>query len=361
MEQWPVGQVQLAGAGRVARGDDRVHQLLLLRVEAARNRARQMPGAIAVRFRCTLRPAGPGGVFPGWRRYRQVGSRPSEPAHGLHTVGPASGLSPGQHGRHADAQPVRQLAGLAAQLQSHLVEAAVLLLTEDPQAAQQFYRELFGWRFTTDKYTPDYIVIYNGDKPIGGIVPHKDKDPNIQESMWLVSLSVADVDRAVSAVKARQGEVLDGPADVRGRGRMAVVRDAEGAELVLIRAAGGDPPDGGVKTGEWLWVDLFTKDAQKALDFYGAVAGYNTQTIPTADEDFIILLRRSGRAYAGVVKLQWDEVEPNWLPYIKVDDLEGTISKAEMLGGILLLRTQDVAIIADPTGGVFGIQTVGGK
>lgn len=234
------------------------------------------------------------------------------------------------------------------------------LLTEDSKAAQQFYRELFGWRFAADKNTPDYIVIYSGDKPIGGIVPHENKDPNIQESMWLVSLSVEDVNGAVSAVKARKGEVLDGPVDIKGRGRMAVVRDAEGAELVLIRAAGGDPPDAGVKAGEWLWVDLFSKDVQKAQDFYGAVAGYTPQSVPTADEDFIILLRRGSRAYAGVVKLKLDDVEPNWLPYVKVDDLEDTISRAEKLGGILLLRTDNVAIIADPSGGVFGIQMMGG-
>jgi len=234
------------------------------------------------------------------------------------------------------------------------------LLTEDSKAAQQFYRELFGWRFAADKNTPDYIVIYSKGKPIGGIVPHENKDPNIQESMWLVSLSVADVDLAVSAAKARKAEVLDGPTDIKGRGRMAVIRDAEGAELVLIRAAGGDPPDAGVKVGEWLWVDLFTKDAEKALDFYGALAGYTPQSVPTADEDFIILLRRGSRAYAGVVNLALEDVEPNWLPYIKVDDLAGTIRQAEKLGGTMLLRTENVAIIADPSGGVFGIQMTGG-
>jgi predicted enzyme related to lactoylglutathione lyase len=140
------------------------------------------------------------------------------------------------------------------------------LLTEDTQAVQEFYRELFGWRFAADQYLPDYIVIYSGDKPIGGIVHHENKDPEIQESMWMVSLSVSDVDRAVSAVRARYGEVLDGPMDVKGRGRLAVVRDAEGAELVLIRASGGDPPDAGVKAGEWLWVDLFNHDAEKAKE-----------------------------------------------------------------------------------------------
>jgi predicted enzyme related to lactoylglutathione lyase len=234
------------------------------------------------------------------------------------------------------------------------------LLTEDSKAAQDFYMQLFGWRFAADNNTPDYIVIYSGDKPIGGIVPHEDKDPNIPESMWLVSLSVGDVDQAVSVAKALNGEVLDGPTDVKGRGRMAVIRDAEAAELVLIRAEGGDPPDAGIKSGEWLWVDLFTKDAEKALDFYGAVAGYSPQSVPTKDEDFIILLRRNSRAYGGVVKLHLDGVEPNWLPYIKVDDLMGTISRAQKLGGTILLRTENVAIIADPSGGVFGIQMVGG-
>ena len=49
------------------------------------------------------------------------------------------------------------------------------LLTEDVQAAQGFYKELFGWRFE-DK-SSNYSVIYSGDKPIGGIAPHENKDP----------------------------------------------------------------------------------------------------------------------------------------------------------------------------------------
>jgi len=230
------------------------------------------------------------------------------------------------------------------------------LLTEDPQAVQQFYRELFGWRFAADKNAPDYIVIYAGDKAIGGIVPHDDKYPDLQESMWLVSLSVEDVNRAVSAVKARYGEVLDGPMDIKGRGRLAVVRDAEGAELVLIRATGGDPPDAGVKSGEWLWVDLFTHDAQKAKEFYSALVGYNPRTVEIEEKHSYTVLRRGNRAYAGMFTLRSKEVEPIWLPYIKVDNLEETIGRAEKFGGSLILRLSNLAIIADPSGSAFGIQ-----
>ena len=233
------------------------------------------------------------------------------------------------------------------------------LLTEDVEAAQTFYKELFGWRF--EGKSSDYSVIYSGEKPIGGIAPHESKDPEVLESLWLASLSVENIDRAVSATKARYGKVLDGPFDVKGRGRMAVIRDPEGAELVLIRAAGGDPVDAAVNPGEWLWVDLFTRDAKTANDFYGALAGYTTETVKTEGDHSYNLLKRNDRAFAGVVELPWEEVEPNWLPYIKVVDLAATISQAEKLGGILILRLENVAVIADPTGSAFGIQVVGGN
>jgi predicted enzyme related to lactoylglutathione lyase len=232
------------------------------------------------------------------------------------------------------------------------------LLTEDVQAAQNFYGELFGWQFKTKGKSSGYIVINSGDKPIGGIVPYN-KESVDQESIWLASLSVEDVDRAVSATKARFGKVLDAPVDVKGRGRMAVIRDPEGAELVLIRAASGDPADAAVNPGEWLWVDLFTRDAKTANDFYAALAGYTAETVKTEKDHSYNLLKRNDRAFAGVVELPWEDVEPNWLPYIKVEDLEETITQAEKLGGVLILRLENVAVIADPSGGAFGIQMVG--
>jgi predicted enzyme related to lactoylglutathione lyase len=232
------------------------------------------------------------------------------------------------------------------------------LLTEDVQGAQNFYSELFDWR--VEGQSSDYIVIYAGDKPIGGIAPHESKDSEVLESLWLASLSVENVDRAVSATKSRYGKVLDGPFDVKGRGRMAVIQDPEGAELILLRAAGGDPVDETVKSGEWLWVDLFTRDAKTANEFYGSLAGYTAQTVKTEEDNSYNLLEKDDRAFAGVVEIPWEDVEPNWLPYVKVDDLEGTISLAENLGGVLILRLENVAVIADPTGGVFGIQVVRG-
>ena len=67
---------------------------------------------------------------------------------------------------------------------------------------------------------------------------------------------------------------------------------------------------------------------------------------------------------AGVVKILWDDVKPNWIPYVAVKDVMETIGKAEALNGKLLIqpskeiRENPLAIIADPSGAVFGIQQI---
>lgn len=56
------------------------------------------------------------------------------------------------------------------------------------------------------------------------------------------------------------------------------------------------------------------------------------------------------------MELRWQGLEDNWLPYFKVDDVDRTIGMARKLGGRLIPKTEDVAILTDPTGAVFGIQ-----
>jgi hypothetical protein len=57
-----------------------------------------------------------------------------------------------------------------------------------------------------------------------------------------------------------------------------------------------------------------------------------------------------------------DAVQPNWLPYVLVDDPGTLADRVEGLGGRVLLPTDpsrrngSVAIIADPTGAALTIQ-----
>lgn len=230
------------------------------------------------------------------------------------------------------------------------------LMTEDVPAASAFYSDLFGWRAATSEANDEYYLFFKGDKPMGGMVATENQNEQAPESLWLLTLSVDDVDRAVALIKKRGGKVLEGPLNADGRGRMALVGDPAGAPLILLRAAGGDPVDTKAATGEWLWTDLFTQNAKNAEDFYAALAGYQAERVEVTKDHQFDVLKRDGRVRAGIVELRWEGLEDNWLPYIKVNDVGRTIEMARQLGGRLILEAKDVAILSDPTGAVFGIQ-----
>ena len=72
-------------------------------------------------------------------------------------------------------------------------------------------------------------------------------------------------------------------------------------------------------------------------------------------------MKNGEQLYSGILKLPWPEVEPNWLPYVVVEDLEMTIRRTEALGGRVLVAPQteeerQMAIIADPSGAVLNVQ-----
>lgn len=233
------------------------------------------------------------------------------------------------------------------------------LLTEDLASAREFYGEVFGWSFDA----PDaegYALIRSGGVPIAGASEIDGRDADTSESLWLASLSVADVDAAAAVVADQGGEVLLGPLDAGPRGRLAAVRDPSGAALVLLRAPGGDPADGRPTLGSFFWADLWTADAGPATAFYGVLAGYEARDFRAGEGHVYHLLGRDGRARAGVVELEWKGIEPNWLPYVRVADVERTAQRATSAGGFVLLRQGDVAVLLDPSGAALGVQQLSG-
>jgi uncharacterized protein len=110
------------------------------------------------------------------------------------------------------------------------------LVTGDPQAASNFYGTLFGWKFDTmDMGSGPYHVIRVGDAAIGGIMGKPPGAPAGMPSMWGSYVTVASLDETLAAVKRLGGGVLVEPMDVQGVGRMAVIRDPQGAALSVIQ------------------------------------------------------------------------------------------------------------------------------
>jgi uncharacterized protein len=233
------------------------------------------------------------------------------------------------------------------------------LLTGDPASAQRFYSGLFGWEFR--KSNAEYTVVTQAGRPIGGILDTHNGKAERVPAQWLGSLSVANVDSAVGAVRVGGGKLHWGPKNLGPRGRVALVADAQNVPFVVMRAPQGDPPNAPPEVNGWLWDELWTPEPETATRFYGTLASYRVNAKDSGDRVYYVL-ESDGQPRAGVTRLLAKEVKPNWLSYVRVADVNATVRQVATLGGRVLIaptpkiRDGRVALIQDPTGAAVAIQ-----
>jgi predicted enzyme related to lactoylglutathione lyase len=233
------------------------------------------------------------------------------------------------------------------------------LLAHDVAGAKRFYGELFGWQFTTDaEGDGSYTVVRREGRAIAGIA--QVERPEL--SQWLSWLSVEDVDGAVEYVRGHGGEVHRAARDLPERGRYAIVSDPQGAPLVLVRSATGDPVDADPAFNGWLWTELWTRDTEAAMAFYEQLVGYRHEAVDAGLDTEYHVMWTGDRPRAGVGRLRLEGVQPNWLPYIRVADPAAIVARVEALGGRVVLAPSDdargssLAVVLDPSGAAVALQ-----
>ena len=230
------------------------------------------------------------------------------------------------------------------------------LLTDDVQTAKDFYGKLFGWAFAQ---LGRYTVVQNDGRNIGGMVELKADPDNPSAARWLCTLSVDDVDQAVELLIAEGGTVNEGPLELLNRGRGALVRDPQGAQLVLLHARDGDPEDEEPAMGSWLWHELWSNNAEASLAFYQKLAGYDFE----GDASDYLVLTSEDQWRAGIRFIDDAELEMRWVPVVRVADTEEIAKKAEQLGGEIRVAPRptdsggSVALLVDPSGARVIIQS----
>ena len=117
------------------------------------------------------------------------------------------------------------------------------------------------------------------------------------------------------------------------------------------------------------WNELNTRDQKAAQEFYGALFGWEFETMPAGESDYI--MARLGDEYvAGFFDLSslpmLDGVPDHWFTYIGVEDIEATVEATLKAGGSIRRPVFEVgggmkiAILVDATGAVFGVNQNGG-
>jgi len=241
------------------------------------------------------------------------------------------------------------------------------LVKTDVDSATAFYTQVFGWQARAGDDS-GYVELASNGRVIAAVVRYDDDDIAAGNARWMASISVADVDESARGVERHGGSILQAPEEFPDRGRFAVVADSQGAAFMLLRAPGGDPAETDVATGAWGWAELWTRDVRQAARFYEDTIGYRAMHNPDDPGPQPVVLTTEGRPRATIVEIPWEDVDPNWIPYVPVADARATLDRAKAAGGSVLLTSDDVeddegsfaAVIADPTGGVFAIQQAGG-
>jgi uncharacterized protein len=237
------------------------------------------------------------------------------------------------------------------------------LFTHDLESTGRFYAELFGWTFSKTTHGGKRVkTIEQEGVPIGNAILIDPKKHKAEDSGWLSYISVDDVDDATELVTRHKGSIQMLPKDLPERGRVSVVKDPEGAVFALVTAAGGDPQDQDPIINNWLGSELWARNPSAALAFYQMLVDYEIKMVDNDSGPSYRLLIKDGETRGGIVEIPWEGIEPNWLPYIVVEDADAIMQKASELGGAILIAPDEairkgaVSIIADPSGAVFAVQ-----
>jgi predicted enzyme related to lactoylglutathione lyase len=178
---------------------------------------------------------------------------------------------------------------------------------------------------------------------------------------------VSDADAAAAQAREAGGAVVAEPFDSLDGGRMAILADPAGAVFGVWAPGEHRGAQLVNEPSAWSLSALSTPDPESALRFYAAVLGWESDSFGE-----YTLFRRPG--YVGgeasqpvprdVVAVMAPGAHAAWIPDLWVSDADGTAARAAELGGSVVAPPTDnpvgrSAVLADPSGAVFTVSTVG--
>jgi predicted enzyme related to lactoylglutathione lyase len=108
------------------------------------------------------------------------------------------------------------------------------LASRDVPRVREFYANLLGWETKGAANMPTYIEFYAGGEPRGGLLPMDEQWQGIP-SHWGIYFRVADCDATAEKAKQTGATIMHGPFSIPNVGRMAMMRDPQGAMFSIIQ------------------------------------------------------------------------------------------------------------------------------
>ena len=210
------------------------------------------------------------------------------------------------------------------------------LMTKDVSAAKRFYGELLGWRFEdTKRGDRPYVLARSGKRssPVLSISPPT-RMPARSGSATCPWLTSTRPWRRYGPTAARSSSNL-GTFRTHARPWSPIHRVRRWGS----RRSGATFPIPPIRRrSQFFWNEYLARDAAKALDFYKRLAGYEaTVSESRLGVDYHSCERLAHAPACSSCRPSATGVEPNWLPYVLVDDPAALAARVGGLGGRILL------------------------
>lgn len=216
------------------------------------------------------------------------------------------------------------------------------LMTKDPDGAETFYGAVLGWTFAAmpGGLERDYRIASAGDDGVCGVMRTPDFAAGMPDT-WFMYVGVDDVDATAGKVKTLGGRIEIEPTDIPGVGRFAFAADPQGAPFYLMRGNSdqGSTAFDPATPGHCSWNELVTSDQDAALDFYGALFGWQKAGAMPMGEGLgdYTFIEQSGRMIGAVMNAPEAGTRPYWNFALQVPDIDAAKSAIETGGGTVRL------------------------
>ncbi len=236
------------------------------------------------------------------------------------------------------------------------------LMSPDIKAAGNFYATVVGWKIA-DSGMPgmSYSILKAGDIDVGGMMGVVDGGP---PPMWTGYIYSADVDADAKRAVSLGGSICNGPDDIPGVGRFAVIADPGGAVFNIFKPNSTESPKEvpAYTPGHVGWRDLRAGDGNAAWEFYSKMFNWTEEGSMDAGPQGMYRMFATGKDMVGGMMTKSPErAEAQWLFLFNVDAIDAAAARVMAAGGKVIMEPMEVPggdwIIEaqDPHGANFGL------
>ena len=235
------------------------------------------------------------------------------------------------------------------------------LMTPDPDKARAFYHEVFGWNYHVAAEFGGYINAHIDEHMVAGIGGSFPGAPG-SPAVWTIYFASHDIDADVAKAVSLGGAVMAPVMAVGELGKMAILKDPQGAAFGLWQAGTFIGAMLTEESGAMDWVELVTSNATEANKFYMALLGATSAPMPGGMEYHVI---QHGEKQSGGIM----QADPSWglnghsfwVTYWGVKDADAAVATAVKNGGQINGSIDDtpfgrLASLVDPSGAQFKIR-----